>query len=247
MSNLTKKQIDELIKKVHSGEISVFDLPEEVFLFNFNELFKEVKKGFGAINTVFKETRLNEYRLNIGIFSGAKTFNEVKDLSQFVFNQDGTKRPLKEFREFALKIDNTYNVDWLNAERDTAFGMSQSAEKWIEIEEDKDILPMLRYETVGDDRVRDEHAAWDQLVFPVDHEFWDTRMPINSWRCRCIVTQLESGRTSSLKGVPKNTDKIFNVNAGKVDFIFDPESHPYFKVEKRFKPMLKDNFGFKTP
>ena len=51
----------------------------------------------------------------------------------------------------------------------------------------------------------------------------------------------------TIKGIKNNDDKLFSVNPGKVDYIFNEKKHPYFKVEKRFKPMLKDNFGFKTP
>jgi hypothetical protein len=72
-------------------------------------------------------------------------------------------------------------------------------------------------------------------------------MPINDYRCRCAVTKLTEGKKSSLKGVPKNSSDMFNVNPGKVNYIFDENVHPYYKVEKRFKPDMDRNFGFKMP
>lgn len=249
---LSKKQIEKLLKGVHSGEISVFNLPEDVFKYTFVELINSVDTGFGGSVTKFPEgsiraIRAMDYRQNIFTFSGAKTFNEVKDLSLYVFNEDGTKRKFKEFREFAQKIDEQYNVNYLRTEQDTAFGMAQGAEKWMRIEEEKELFPMLKYETAADEKVREEHRDWDQLMFPVDHEFWNTRTPPNGYNCRCTVTQHTEGNISNLKGVPKNSDEMFAVNPGKVNYIFDEKVHPYYKVEKRFKPIKDDNFGFKMP
>lgn len=34
---------------------------------------------------------------------------------------------------------------------------------------------------------RPQHLAWDGLVLPSDHEFWDTHTPPNGWGCRCRV------------------------------------------------------------
>jgi hypothetical protein len=249
---LTKKQIEELLIGIHEGGISLFELPKDIFLFTFTELIDSVESGFGGGVGDFpkgsiRATRAVDYRQNIFTFSGAKTFNEVKDLSMFVFAEDGTKRPFKEFREFALKINEQYNVNWLKTEQDTAFGMAQGAEKWFDIEEDKELFPMLKYETAADEKVRQEHADWDQLVFPVDHEFWNTRMPVNGYNCRCTVSKLTEGKTSKLRGVPKNSSTMFDVNPGKVNYIFNENEHPYYKVEKRFSKDLKENFGFKMP
>ena len=59
---------------------------------------------------------------------------------------------------------------------------------------DKDVMPYLVYHTVGDDRVRRDHAALDGLVLPADDPFWETHYPPWDWGCRCTVsgmTQLE--------------------------------------------------------
>lgn len=248
---LTKKQIETLLEGIHSGGISLLDLPEDIFKFTFTELIGSVENGFGGGVGDFpsgslRAVRSVDYRQNIFTFSGAKTFNEVKDLSLFVF-KEGIKRPFKEFREFAQQINQKYNVDWLRTEQDTAFGMAQGADKWFDVEEDKELFPMLKYETAGDEKVRPEHGDWDQLVFPVNDPFWNTRMPVNGYNCRCTVTKLTEGKTSSKKGVPKNSSTMFDVNPGKVNYIFNEDVHPYYKVEKRFSKELKRNFGFEMP
>ncbi|HEC12278.1 MAG TPA: phage head morphogenesis protein, partial [Acidiferrobacteraceae bacterium] len=61
------------------------------------------------------------------------------------------------------------------------------AGRWEQIQRVKKTRPYLIYETVGDLRVRPEHAAWDQIVLPVDDPWWDTHYPPNGWGCRCHV------------------------------------------------------------
>lgn len=52
-------------------------------------------------------------------------------------------------------------------------------------------LPYWQYRTVGDDRVRPEHAALDGLVYRKDSGFWNTWYPPNGFNCRCTVVELD--------------------------------------------------------
>ena len=240
---LTKSQIDKILKGIHSGEIDIDNIPYELSAFTYSELIMFVESGFGKLDSAFKTAKMELYKGNVSAFSGAKTFQEVKDLTNYTFNTDGSKRKFKEFKELALTLDEQYNKRWLKTEQDTAFGIAQSADQWNDIENDKDLFPMLQYQTALDERVRHEHAGWDGIKRPVDDPFWDTRMPSNGWNCRCRVIKLTEGTKSSLKGVPKNSSDQFNVNPGKVDYIFDEKKHPYFKhtksEDKAFKKAVK--------
>ena len=256
---MTDEEIDILLREIYDGDVSIFTLPESVFALNFNSLMNNVEAGFGEfIEDTRKFKRMQEYTNNIFAFSGAKTFHEVKDLSMLVFDDGGKKRAFKQFKEAALKIDQQYNVNWLKAEQDVAFGMAQGADSWFNIEEESETFPLLQYQTVGDDRVRPLHKAWDNIIKPFNDPFWNTRFPPNEYGCRCIVIQLDDGKPTNLKkhlekfnkeqkkigeeGLSslKNDSKMFNVNPGKVDYIFDPKAHPYFNIEHKFKPVLKE-------
>lgn len=68
--------------------------------------------------------------------------------------------------------------------------MAYSAGVWDRVQAAKRTHPYVRYVTKRDDRVRDEHAAWDNLALPADHDFWKTHWPPNGWRCRCRVVPL---------------------------------------------------------
>jgi len=253
----------ELITGVFSSFFSVFNLPSKLFEYTFNSLIDRVEKGFkGGIDSIPPFTPKHEIavkmRENINVFSGAKTFQNVKDLSNFVFLPDGSKRPFKEFKEMALKINAEYNINWLKTEQDAAFMRSISAEKWQEIQAQKDILPLLKWNTVGDARVRDEHKALEGIVKPVDDKFWDTYYPPIDWGCRCDVDQLDEGEVTNLeehlKEYNKNLDKpleflpkpipLFSDNPGKSHLIFledTAKKHPYFKVEQKYKVIQNDN------
>lgn len=67
---------------------------------------------------------------------------------------------------------------------------SYAAGRWSRIEASKRVLPLVIYRTMRDERVRASHKAWDGLVLPVDHPFWETHYPPNGWRCRCTAYAL---------------------------------------------------------
>lgn len=231
---------DEIFKGIHAGEIDIDNLPDAMSAYTYSELMKFVQSGFGELNSDFKAARMVKYDQNIVAFSGAKTFQQVKDLNSFVFTGDGAKRPWKEYREFAQSINEQYNVNWLKTEQDTSFAMAQGADQWGEIEAEKDLFPMLQYQTAADERVRADHAAWDNIIRPVDDPFWDTRMPSNGWNCRCTVIRLAEGKKTDLRGVPKNDSDMFSVNPGKVDYVFNEKKHPYFKHTRAEGPAFKE-------
>lgn len=60
-----------------------------------------------------------------------------------------------------------------------------SAGRWQKVQAHKKFRPYLQYLTVGDERVRPPHAVLNDLVFPVDHPFWDENCPPNGHKCRC--------------------------------------------------------------
>lgn len=237
---------DKIFRDIHSGKIDIDNLPDELSAWTHSQLMKFVQDGFGDVDNTLKATRMVSYDNNIVAFSGAKTFQNVKDLNSFVFTPEGAKRPFKEYKEFAKQINEQYNVRWLKTEQDTSFGMAQSADQWLEIESEKDLFPMLKYQTAADERVRADHAAWDNVTRPVDDPFWDTRMPLNGYNCRCTVVRLTEGNKTSLKGVPKNDDSMFNVNPGKVDYIFNEKKHPYFKHTKAEGPAFERSLKWQS-
>lgn len=67
---------------------------------------------------------------------------------------------------------------------------AHAAGEWARIQNTKRLLPYLRYVTMDDEHVRHQHAAWHNVVLPVDHPWWETHYPPNGWGCRCRVEAL---------------------------------------------------------
>lgn len=61
---------------------------------------------------------------------------------------------------------------------------------------------------------RAQHLAWDGLVLPKDHPFWQAHYPPNEWGCSCYVTGARSPRDAERQGgqpgkpLPPGTDRI---------------------------------------
>lgn len=64
-----------------------------------------------------------------------------------------------------------------------------AAGRWQEITRVQKAMPYLEYTAVMDDRTRDEHAALDGHIYPIDDPFWQTFYPPNGFNCRCSVIQ----------------------------------------------------------
>lgn len=257
---LPQATIEELIEGFYEGKYSVFNLPKTVYIYNATQLDGMFFAGYGQVPTgAIKEIeKAVNFRTNIGRFSGAKTFQQSKDLTDFVFLEDGKKRPFAEFRDKALKINSEYNVNWLKTEQESVFLQSQNARKWMKYEAEAEIFPVLKYVTVGDERVRHDHAALDGLKARVSDPIWNSIMPQNGYGCRCTVIQLEETRPTTKAQQNRQTSLIreefkknpdFDYNPGKNDFIFKENGkgkHQYFKVPKEFSEDLKNNFNLPT-
>jgi hypothetical protein len=61
------------------------------------------------------------------------------------------------------------------------------ADRWEQLQANKDRRPFLQYRTAGDARVRPLHRQWNGLIFPIGDAFWQTHYPPNGWNCRCTV------------------------------------------------------------
>jgi SPP1 gp7 family putative phage head morphogenesis protein len=105
----------------------------------------------------------------------------------------------------------------------TNLQMAYSAGHWDEIQASKANAPLLVYDAVQDDSTRDEHAAWDGTVLPVDDPWWQTHMPPNGWNCRCGVIQLgeaqaaELGFKASDRAPPVKTREWINPRSGAIE------------------------------
>jgi SPP1 gp7 family putative phage head morphogenesis protein len=173
---------------------------------------------------------------NIYIFSGAKTYAELKELSGLLLDTGGNIKPFSKFWQDTQSIYPEYNQSYLDAEYIFATQSAQMASKWNEYETDGDRYN-LQYRTANDDRVRESHWLLHNTTLPPSDPFWNDYFPPNGWRCRCTTIQVrkskypESDGTQAVRlgaNATKDKNNIFRFNPGKQQVIF-PEHHPYLK------------------
>lgn len=173
---------------------------------------------------------------DVYIFSGAKTYTELKELSRLLLDDNQNIKPFNKFWQDVQAIYPMYNENYLQAEYIFATQSAQMASKWVEYEADGDRYN-LQYRTAFDDRVRETHMALHNTTLPPSDPFWNDYYPPNGWRCRCTTVQVRKSKypesnsvESRLAGAEATAGKntIFRFNPGKQKVIF-PEHHPYLK------------------
>ncbi|MBO4955119.1 MAG: hypothetical protein J6C77_01790 [Muribaculaceae bacterium] len=172
---------------------------------------------------------------NAFIFSGFKTFHSLSEVGLALTDADGHVKPFDVFRRDVEAIDSKYNTNYLYAEYNHAVHTSQMAVKWHGFVADGDRYN-LQYRTAGDERVRSEHAALDNITLPPSDPFWNDYLPPNGWNCRCDVDQVlrddypmsdpELARAAGDACTDEPKARMFRYNAGREMTLF-PAKHPY--------------------
>lgn len=251
-----KKGVDpiwnRLVKGVHAGEIKQGFVDEALFKWTADQLFAGVTKGFGGGFDKFYTAdpdyvMLAKLETDVHVFSAFKTYQQLRQATNLLTDADGNFKSFSQFKRDVEEVGFQFNVNWLNTEYNQAVAASQMASLWVDIESNQDALPLLKYQTIGDGRVRPAHAMLDGIIKPVGDDFWNTYYPPNDWGCRCDVVQLADGEKTIMKGRKLPTLKpMFANNTGKKGIVF-PEKHPYYKVAKEDAEAAKNNFGMNIP
>jgi len=210
--NLASAEVDNdaLLHRVASGNSTFFDV--ELFQSTATTLLDALHNGFAQKKFVgiaygFEPDALKTaMELNIFRFSATKTVAEVYELNK-AFR---TSKNFEEFSQKASGITNIFNKQWLQTEYDTAYLTAESSATYYRLKEQTDLFPYWMYATVGDAKVRPEHAELNGLMLPANDERWNSIYPPNGWRCRCyIVPKMRSefeGEAQSLAQNRKTVD-----------------------------------------
>jgi SPP1 gp7 family putative phage head morphogenesis protein len=229
--------IEQLINNVYGGVVTREALPQDLYEAILDRLTEGVIEGFGSPIIDAKRGKVYDgFVKNLSVFSAAKTYQQINDMSNFLFDENGNKNPFSFFKEKANGIFETYNKTWLETEYNTAISQAQAADKWLDIKENEDIFPLLKYVTAGDGRVRPVHNDLDGIIRPVNDPFWDKYLTPNGFGCRCNEIQLEEGEITDLTGRDfESVSPLFQMNAGKDRFVFNEKAHPYLRVADKYK------------
>ncbi len=206
--------------------------------------------NFGIKDNVVDGTLLRKLQQDTFLFSAFKTHAELTEAaSRLLLNADKKIRPWFDFKQEVLKLHQTYNVNYLEAEYEFAKQSSIMADKWqrevIERSRNADDNYWLQYRTAGDERVRESHAALHDTTLPKSDPFWSHYYPPNGWRCRCTTVSVRPEKypmsdsteafkkgeaaTTQIGKDGKNKLEIFRFNPGKEQVVF-PKNNAYSKV-----------------
>lgn len=229
------KAVNDMTRQVYKETgLPVGSINKELVQKFATKFFEAVVSGYGSDLAAFDydtpdHNMLLSLRKNVYQFSAAKNYQQLVELSKALVGDDGKLRSYREFKKFAGIINKEYVTTYLEAEYNFAVASSRSASQWVQIEANKQTLPLLKYDTVGDDRVRQSHRELDGVVRPVHDSFWDSYYPPNGWNCRCDVQQVYDVEVTpdNKLVVPDDVPPMFKFNPGKSAVVFPP-GHPYY-------------------
>lgn len=250
----TEKEITKLIQGIYDGSILEGDVPENLYLAIADYLKAGLYDGYGLTLTEAEGPDLellSQLRDNIFMFSAAKTYTEVKEMSSLLISEDGKLLSFENFKKLAMQAYDVFNVSYLETEYSTAVGQAYSAQKWNDIEQKKELLPVLEYKAISDPCEICEPL--DGLTAPVDDPIWDSIAPLNHFNCKCILEQHDEEMAltpdNEKQDLFEQSNELmtptFRSNPGKDGMIFN-ESHPYFEEASKDKAS-RENFGLDIP
>lgn len=251
--------IDGYVRALYDGQASADIMLTDLAMHTAGRLLDGYVQGyekplFGPDWTAHDNALLTRVQANLFAFSGAKTYAEMKDLRDSVYDAKGNLLPWADFKAKAQGINARYNLTYLEAERQAVITSGTMGSRWVEIEQTASTHPYLQYVTAGDNRVRSSHAALNGIILPVDSAFWQQYYPPNGWRCRCYVRRLTEReaehrrRQAESRGreLPdeetaqkiggRAADKQWRHNVGTSE-IFERDGHPYFRSSKAARDM----------
>lgn len=127
------------IFKQKKSEIQPDDLNHQAVQPLLNSINSVLQDGFNkGIEHRVPYIMKRDLRENIYVFSGAKTYAELKELSGMLLDADGNIKPFYKFWQEVQSTHADYNRNYLEAEYIFATQSAQMASKWNEFETDGD-------------------------------------------------------------------------------------------------------------
>lgn len=200
-------------------EDAVISLIEETASF----LSKGIERGLEECSP--SETMVNSLRESVEVFSGFKTFHEMKEAAGMLLDESGNIKPFEQYYKDVQTLNETYNKFYLKTEYDFTVASSSAAARWEDQQDDGEGRYLLQYRTAGDNKVRKAHRELEGITLPASDPFWDSYYPPNGWRCRCTVVKVRAAKypaTNSKEAIEAGSKatagkyaEMFRFNPGK--------------------------------
>lgn len=209
-------------------------LSDDLIKYYAEQLWEALTEGYGDDLTTVDfdtpdEVMLQKLQENVYQFSAAKNYSQLKSLSEALVGPDGKQREYNEFKKAAQAINGEHAGRFLQAEYNMAIGSGQFASKWVVIQKDKELFPLLEFSAIIDGHTTEICILLNGVIRPIDDILWEQWYPPNHWGERSDVLQLEAGTVTPLEDIryPEKVHAMFKRNMAKEGWAF-PEGHPYY-------------------
>lgn len=179
------------------------------------------------------------------VFAAFKVTSMSQRLSAQLHRPDGSLKSFDEWRQSVQGITRHYCRAWLQTEYDTAIVRAHQAANWQGFQENKDIMPNLRWMPTTSPTPESGHRVfWERkLTLPVDDPFWDKHRPGDRYNCKCSLEATDDPIVpyEDVRNLPQPQPphKGLENNPGKDGRIFS-DKHPYFPENCSVCPFYKD-------
>ena len=156
----------------------------------------------------------------------ARTMEQITSDNLHV--RDGVKRLRQTFSAAGVLPDRSHTLETIFRTQ-TQLSYAAGRDQVFEDPDVADIVWGYEYVTVGDDRVRPNHAAMDGVRLPKADAWWQRNTPPNGWNCRCARVPVFEGdaaaRASRVRAPqPRNIDGAQVAPEADPDFRFNPSA-----------------------
>lgn len=248
---------DELVKYVFEGKDTI-GIEGQIISEEAKVMLNALRGNFKTFNDYEGDDhlalQLMEY--NLFEFSASKTESRLASMKELLIDPN-TKQP-RDFAQFRVECDKVmdkYNKHWLETEYNLSIAVGQNSAQYLRFMAEKDtITPLVKYQTVGDDAVRDSHRVLHGKIFNLNDKEAMDLFPPNGYGCRCEMVQY-LGNKKAEKGAdlkaklylsdPKFKNSQFEINRGDLKQVFTKKQF-YSDIKglpEKINKMTFDKYG----
>ena len=163
---------------------------------------------------------------NDQVFAAFKVHRLQGDMARQMVDAQGDVKSFEQWAQDVRPIASHQCRQWLRTEYDTAVKRASLAADWQRFEDEKDVLPNLRWiPSTAANPDAFHQSMWD-TVLPVDHPFWGAHHPGDRWGCQCALEATDDPATAT-PTVDYRTSPGLENNPGRDAKLFN-DTHPYF-------------------
>ena len=233
--SLKMQQIEKKLLQQLWEQKSTLSSQAKIMAMESEHIIKGLMKGWGKrrIEADFNapdHLALQMMEFNLFEFSASKTEARLASLSQLLVDKETLNiRSFSDFKREAEEITSQFDKNWLRTEYNLSVAVGQNSAAYMRFISEKDtVTSLVRYQTAGDSKVRNEHQILDGKVFSLNDTEARDLWPPNGYGCRCEMVQHLGGKNTAISNGSeakkllgdKFANSQFNINRGDLKQVF---------------------------